>query len=47
MKHLSVKELGDARHVLGMEPTYDRKKVELFVRQSQFIFRLLERFGQN
>ncbi|KAE9090712.1 Copia protein [Phytophthora fragariae] len=42
----TVKSLGDARYVLGMEIEYARNKGELVVRQTQFIKRMLERFGQ-
>ncbi|KAE8905659.1 hypothetical protein PF005_g6121 [Phytophthora fragariae] len=42
----TVKSLGDARYVLGMAIEYARNKGELVVRQTQFIKRMLERFGQ-
>lgn len=44
--HFRLKSLGDAKYILGMELHYDLKKGELFVGQSQYILRMLERFGQ-
>ncbi|GMF27787.1 unnamed protein product [Phytophthora fragariaefolia] len=41
----TVKSLGDARFVLGMEIDYSVEKGELTVKQSQFINRMLERFS--
>ncbi|KAE8976384.1 Copia protein [Phytophthora rubi] len=41
----TVKSLGDARFVLGMEIDYSVEKGELTVKQMQFINRMLERFS--
>ncbi|KAJ0412135.1 hypothetical protein ATCC90586_004055 [Pythium insidiosum] len=45
-RQFTVKSLGDARLVLGMELDYDRDRGELKLKQAQFITRMLERFGQ-
>nr|CCA22527.1 AlNc14C157G7685 [Albugo laibachii Nc14] len=39
--------LGDARFILGMEVQYDRNKEELILSQSQFIERMVEKFGRK
>jgi hypothetical protein len=45
-KRFKMKALGDARFVLGMEINYNRALGKLQLRQSQFISRMVERFGQ-
>ncbi|KAJ0392282.1 hypothetical protein P43SY_006190 [Pythium insidiosum] len=42
----TVKSLGDARLVLGMEIDYNRDQGELMIKQSQYITKMVERFGQ-
>lgn len=46
-KHFTVKALGDARFILGMEVQYDMKKGELYLRQTQFIKRMIDKFGRS
>ncbi|GMF35187.1 unnamed protein product [Phytophthora lilii] len=44
-EHFTLKSLGEARYVLGVEIQYATKKVELLLRQSQFISKMLETFA--
>ncbi|KAL3665196.1 hypothetical protein V7S43_019066 [Phytophthora oleae] len=46
-EHFTVKSLGDVKFVLGMEVNYKMDEGELLLKQTQFILRLLERFGQE
>ncbi|KAI9908995.1 hypothetical protein PsorP6_014986 [Peronosclerospora sorghi] len=46
-EHFKLKDLGHARFVLGIEIQYDRPKAKLHICQSQFILRLIEKFGQE
>ncbi|KAI9908449.1 hypothetical protein PsorP6_016505 [Peronosclerospora sorghi] len=46
-EHFKLKDLGHARFVLGVEIQYDRPKAKLHICQSQFIQRLIEKFGQE
>ncbi|KAL8013243.1 putative reverse transcriptase, RNA-dependent DNA polymerase [Plasmopara halstedii] len=44
-EHFVLNSLGEARYVLGMEIQYATEKGELSLRQSQFISKMLEKFG--
>ncbi|TDH68484.1 hypothetical protein CCR75_001417 [Bremia lactucae] len=46
-KYFTLKDLGDALFVPGIEVKYIRERRLLHICQSQFIERLAERFGQN
>ncbi|KAI9917646.1 hypothetical protein PsorP6_012775 [Peronosclerospora sorghi] len=43
----TLKSLGDARFVLGMEVKYDMEKGELILKQEKFITKMLQNFGCN
>jgi hypothetical protein len=46
-ERFKMKALGDARFVLGMGVTYARAEGKVRLRQSQFINRMVDRFGQH
>ena len=46
-KEFEMKDLGDARKILGMEITRDRKKGMVWLSQKQYLEKLLHKFGIN
>ncbi|CAI5734626.1 unnamed protein product [Peronospora farinosa] len=46
-EHFTVKSLGAARFILGMEVNYSQEKGELVLKQSQFIMKVVSKFKQN
>ncbi|CAI5731220.1 unnamed protein product [Peronospora farinosa] len=46
-EHFTVKSLGAARFILGMEVNCSQEKGELVLKQSQFIMKVVSKFKQN
>ena len=46
-EHFTVKSLGAARIILGMEAKYSQENGELVLKQPQFIMKLFSKFEQN
>ena len=42
-----MKDLGEAKKILGMEITRDRQSKKLFLSQKEYLKRVLNRFGMN
>ena len=46
-EHFTVKSLGAARFILGMEVNYSQEKGELVLIQSEFLMKLVSKFEQS
>ena len=44
-KEFNMKDLGEAKKILGMEITRDRGSCKLYLSQENYIFKVLERFN--
>ena len=42
-----MKDLGEAKKILGMEIKWDRRKDTIWLTQSQYLRRILQRFGMD
>ena len=47
LKTFDMKDLGNAKHILGMEILRDRKACKLWLSQKRYIERMLERFSMK
>ena len=46
-KSFAMKDLGPAKHILGMKITRDRKKEKLWLSQERYVQKVLERFNMS
>ena len=44
-KEFDIKDLGEAKKILGMEITQDRSTCRLWLSQANYVFKVLERFN--